>query len=122
MTMAWTHDVRPLSRDQRTESGPQWLFAGAVAAMAAAWIFASRSWGHDMTLPFVVTLIFGLAAIAAFVAWRRGSMPRHRVTYWDVAGALTFIGMGAAVLIDPEQMVRLVAATPPELEAFGSRR
>src|SRR5690349_24294937 len=111
--MAVTHDVRPFSPQRRDYRGPQVLFGGAVAAMGVAWLFAARTYGHDMTLPFVVTLIFGLAAFAALVAWSRGSMPRHRVTYWDVAGALTFIGMGAAVLIDPEQMVRLVAATPP---------
>lgn len=120
--MAWTHDVRPLSSQRRDDVGPQALFAGAVALAAAAWVFAVRNYSSDMTLPFVVTVFFGLAALTALVAWRRGTMPRHRVTYWDVAGALSFIGMGAAVLIDPEQMVRLIAAAPGEIEALGSRR
>ena len=120
--MAVTHDVRPFSSQRRDDVGPQVLFAGALLLAAAAWIFAVRIYSGDMTLPFVVTLIFGLAAIAALVAWTRGNMPRHRITYWDVAGALTFIGIGAAALIDPEQMLRLVAASPGEIEALGSRR
>ena len=120
--MALTHDVRPLSSPRRDRIGPQMFFAGAVAFAAATWIFAVTNYSHDMTLPLVVTVFFGLAALAALVAWGRGTMPRHRVTYWDVAGALTFIGMGAAVLIDPEQMLRLVAASPGEIEALGSRR
>lgn len=120
--MAVTHDVRPFPSQRRDEIGPQALFGGALLLSATAWIFATRTYSGDMTLPFVVTLIFGLAAVVALVAWARGSMPRHRVTYWDVAGALTFIGIGAAAMIDPEQMLRLVAASPGEIEAFGSRR
>ncbi len=56
----------------------------------------------------MATLLFGLAALAALVAWSRGATGRHRLTYWDTAGALTFIGIGAAALIDPEQMLRLI--------------
>ena len=35
-------------------------------------------------------------------------MDPDNVTYADVAGALTLIGLCAAATIDPEQMVRLV--------------
>jgi hypothetical protein len=35
-------------------------------------------------------------------------MNRNQVTYADVAGALTLIGLCAAATIDPDQMVRLV--------------
>ena len=34
-----------------------------------------------------------------------------RLSYWDVAGVLIFIGICVAAAIEPEQMVRLVAGT-----------
>jgi len=33
-----------------------------------------------------------------------------RITYWDIAGALTFIGIVAALLSDPDQVVPLMEA------------
>jgi hypothetical protein len=38
-------------------------------------------------------------------------IPRNfarRATWFDVAGVLTFIGVGITILIEPDQMVRLV--------------
>ena len=32
----------------------------------------------------------------------------RRATWFDVAGVLTFIGVGITILIEPDQMVRLV--------------
>jgi len=119
--MAVTHDVRPLSHEQES-LGPQVMFAAALLLVAAAWIVAEWSFTSDHTLPLVATLLFVLAGMATLVAWGRGTAGHHRVTYWDVAGALTFIGIGAAALIDPEQMLRLVAAAPSDIEALGSRR
>jgi hypothetical protein len=120
--MAITHDVGPLSHPRQETFGPQVMFAAALALAAAAWIFAERTFASDLTLPLVATLLFVLAAMAALVAWSRGAGMPHRLTYWDVAGALTFIGIGTAALIDPEQMLRLVATTPDEIEALGNRR
>jgi drug/metabolite transporter (DMT)-like permease len=119
-----THDVRPLSRGEERlgRLGPQIMFAAALLFAAAAWVVAAWSLTSDHTLPLVATLLFALAGIATLVAWSRGSADRHRLTYWDVAGALTFIGIGAAALIDPEQMLRLLAATPGDVEALNNRR
>jgi len=98
------------------------MFAAALLLAAATWVAAAWGLTNDHTMPLVATLLFALAGIATLVAWRRGPMNRHRPTYWDVAGALTFIGIGAAALIDPEQMMRLLAAAPGDVEALGNRR
>ena len=60
-------------------------------------------------MPAVATLLLVLAAGFAVVAWRQRSEFPARVTYTDVAGALTLIGLCAAATIDPDQMVRIVA-------------
>jgi len=97
------------------------LFAMSLLVAGAAWLFAERTFSSDAIMPIVATLLFLLAAATAIV-WRREAGASDRVTYWDVAGALTFIGIGAATLIEPEQMLRLIASTSAETEALGSRR
>jgi hypothetical protein len=42
--------------------------------------------------------------------WRR-PLPSRRFSYWDVAGALTFIGICMGATVEPGQMVELVAGT-----------
>jgi len=98
------------------------MFAAGLLLAAAAWIVAAWSFSSDLTLPLVATLLFLLAGIATLVAWSRAAAAPHRPTYWDVAGALTFIGIGAAALIDPEQMLRLVGSAPSDIEGIGGRR
>jgi hypothetical protein len=110
--VAWTQDVRPIRPlpGERWEGfGPHALFAGALLVAAAGWA-ATESHATDLAEPLAVTLLFVLAAAATLMARRRGAAAHDRVTYWDVAGALTLIGIGAATLIEPEQMLRLVEA------------
>jgi len=90
-------------------SGPQIVFAGALAAVALAAVLA-QSLSKDHVLPTVSTLLFVFAAAVALVGWRR-PMREARLSYWDVAGVLTFIGICVAAAIEPDQMVRLVAGT-----------
>jgi hypothetical protein len=118
--MAMTEFGR-LSRNRQNSAGPQMLFATALLIAVGAWIFAERTFSSDAIMPIVATLLFVLAAATA-VVWRRETVASDRVTYWDVAGALTFIGIGAAALIDPEQMLRLLTSAPAETEALGNRR
>jgi hypothetical protein len=95
--------------------GPEVTFAAAVlivfAALAACW----RTLPSDLVLPAISTLLFVLASLVALVAsrWERASQ-QSETTYWDVAGALTFIGVCVASQIDPDQMVRLVEGAPRE--------
>ena len=59
-------------------------------------------------MPVVATLFLGFAAVMAMFGRRNRGLDSGRVTYADVAGALTLIGLCAAATIDPDQMVRLV--------------
>jgi hypothetical protein len=66
-------------------------------------------------MPIVASLFFAFAAVFGLVAFLQSSrIDLTRVTYADVAGALTLIGICAAATIDPEQMVRLVEVQPTD--------
>jgi hypothetical protein len=85
------------------------VFAGAVFLGFAVWGISSATFSADLVMPLVATTFFALAAALGLVAWRYRGMDPNRVTYADVAGALTLIGVFAAAAIEPEQMIRLVA-------------
>jgi len=89
-----------------------------LCTTGAAATFAALAWKvpFALVLPlFSVVLIAGAVAVAA-LAWASSSEPRRpaRVTYWDIAGALTLIGIVAALLSDPEQVVPLMEARRPD--------
>ena len=109
--MAWTLKVRTVSKERREVLGPQVLFAGALVLAAVAWLLIERNFRTDLSMPLAVTLLFAAAAATASIAWLRGGVSREQVNYWDVAGALTLIGICAAATIDPEQLVRIVEST-----------
>jgi Na+/H+ antiporter NhaA len=92
--------------------GPEIMFAAAALAGLATLATSSAALSSDLVLPATSTLFFALAllaTLAALVAARRqGARAPDRITYWDVAGALTLCGICVASQIDPEQMVRLV--------------
>jgi hypothetical protein len=88
--------------------GPELAFAGATFAGFAAWGASRMALSPDLIMPAVATLFLVFAAAFAVVSWRHRGMNPNQVTYADVAGALTLIGLCAAATIDPDQMVRLV--------------
>jgi hypothetical protein len=98
---------------RRKDSGnigfrPEWGFAAATMASFAAWGFASATLAPDAVMPLVATLFLGFAALFGVTAWQQRQVDPERVTYADVAGALTLIGICAAATIDPEQLLRVV--------------
>lgn len=93
--------ILPSSRAS-AQIGPYVTFAGALALA----LLVLLRFGAEPTV--VASLFFGLAAVVAVAAWRKPRKGR-RLTYWDVAGALTLIGILIAATIEPEQVVQLVA-------------
>jgi hypothetical protein len=91
--------------------GPQIGFAAATFAGFAAWSGLIVSVSDEMIMPVLATMFLAFAAIFAVVAWRNRGEDPTRVTYADVAGALTLIGLFAASTIDPDQLVRIVEAS-----------
>jgi hypothetical protein len=89
--------------------GPEVTFAAAVLTVFAALAVCTTTLPSDLVLPVISTLFFVLACLVALVAtrWELAS-EQGKLTYWDVAGALTFIGICVASQVDPDQMVRLV--------------
>ena len=92
----------------RRALGPEVAFGGAVFACFAAWGASSVTLPPDLIMPVVATLFLAFAAVLALCARRERNPESGHVTYADVAGALTLIGLCAAATIDPDQMVRLV--------------
>jgi hypothetical protein len=95
-------------RAQAWISGPFAVFAAAVVTAFAALMLCTAGLSRDLALPTVSVLFFAFAGVVALVAWRRELTPTGVVTYWDVAGALTFCGICAGALVEPDQVLRLV--------------
>ena len=93
---------------RRRALGPELAFGGAVFASFAAWAASTVTLPPDLIMPVVATLFLGFAAVLAMFARRDREPGSGQVTYADVAGALTLIGLCAAATIDPDQMVRFV--------------
>lgn len=82
------------------------LFA-ATLLLALITALALRAFvSPDALAPAVATLLFASAAsIVGTASLVRGTA--GRTTWRDVAGVLTFVGIGITILIEPDQMVRL---------------
>src|SRR3954467_11813138 len=108
--------ARPTASEgsRRRAPGPELAFGGAVFASFAAWGASTVTLPPDLIMPVVATLFLGFAAVLAMFARRDRDPDSGQVTYADVAGALTLIGLCAAATIDPDQMVRLVESGAPE--------
>jgi hypothetical protein len=97
------------SGETDNRSRAELVFAGAVLLGFTVWGIARAVLAVDLVMPLVASTFLVLAAALAMIAWRHRGMDPNRVTYTDVAGALTLIGAFAATAIEPEQMMRLVA-------------
>jgi hypothetical protein len=99
---------RTAAAASRPAFGPLVAFVAATGAAFAPQALLPGS----VSLPVAATLLFGFAALVALVAWRRPARQPNRLTYWDVSGALLFIGICLAALIEPEQAAGLIEARP----------
>ena len=99
---------------RRRAFGPELAFGAAVFASFAAWAASTVTLPPDLIMPVVATLFLAFAGVLALFGRRDRDLDRGQVTYADVAGALTLIGLCAAATIDPDQMVRLVESGPRE--------
>jgi len=100
-----------LSRDR---SSPHGLAASGpsitlVVAVLAAFGAAPIGNFKDGAAATIATLLLVMASAIALFAWVRGNVQRSRgPSYWDVAGALTFIGICVAQTIEPAELVALI--------------
>jgi len=103
-----SHILRPSGRDVTTRAKE--LMAGILLVALIAALGIRQLVPAEALGPAVVTLLFaGGAAIAgAALLCQRG---RFRITLFDLAGGLTFIGIVLSVLIEPDQLVRLTGVS-----------
>jgi uncharacterized membrane protein YfbV (UPF0208 family) len=102
-------DRRHIARrfTHRVPSQTRELFAAILLAALIAAVVLRSVLSLDALAPAIATLLFAFAAAAAGIALlcRR---PRLRITWFDIAGMLTFVGVAISITIDADQMVRLV--------------
>jgi hypothetical protein len=82
-------------------------FAAGLLAMLAVTLALHGLVPADALTPVVATLLFTLAAGTAVV----GAVLRDRLTrmmWFDAAGIFTFAGVVVSIMIEPDQLVRLV--------------
>ena len=93
--------------DRATGARGKELFAGILLMALIATLGIRNVVPADALAPAIVTLLFVVAAMTAGFALlcRRD---RFRIMWFDLAGSLTFIGVVLSVLIEPDQMVRLL--------------
>jgi hypothetical protein len=109
--MTITDPVRKARNSERASViGPIEALTGALATAVVFAAILQPSILREALVPATATLIFALAALLALIAWLR-PVPQQQFTYWDAAGILTFIGVCAAAMVGPEQMLQLVAGT-----------
>ena len=110
--MSTTNRSKPVARLTRAPTfGPQVLFGIAVFAAFAVLAGAVTVLPNALVAPVASTLLLVMAVAAALIGWlREGGADVARVTYWDVAGALTFIGICVASTVEPNEMVALIEA------------
>ena len=106
--------INPIGRI-RTRStepaiGPLLVLTGALAAVVTVAAVFRPTMSDNAMVPGMSVLFFVLAAVVALWAWQR-PLPAKHFSYWDAAGILTLIGIGVAAMVEPDQMVRLVAGT-----------
>lgn len=91
---------------------PPFVFALSIGlAFAAA--AAARILSPSLVIPATVSLLLVLGAALSLAALAVRQRPQGpRLTYWDVAGALTFIGIGLSTLVDGAQLAGLLGEMP----------
>jgi len=80
----------------------------ALLATAALRHFVS----DDALEPLVATALFCIAALLAGLALLRRRGASTRLIGLDIAGVVAALGIVISILIDPEQMVRLISTRP----------
>jgi hypothetical protein len=90
------------------------VVAAAIAASGAVG-FGGLVWllPPPLILPAVSASLLVLACGLAVVAWMRPRVHPARLSYWDIAGAITFIGIAAALLSEPDQALPLLESARP---------
>lgn len=92
-------------------NGPQTLALATLLAGFGAFGLLVLFLPPPLILPAISTLLLIAAGGIALIAWRRPSPHQSVLSYWDLAGAVTFIGIAAALMSEPDQALPLLEAS-----------
>ena len=110
--MSITNPAKHLPRASRRTRARNSRLRERCWSPSPAMVASTKMLPSDLVLPVVSTIFFVLACLVALVASLRDrACEQSRMTYWDVAGALTLFGICVASQVDAEQMVRFVEGT-----------
>ena len=98
---------RPRLRIRRW-SGPQFTAAMLLLAGAATAGTSIMALPAPLVLPAIGVLATLGAMAMALIAWSAAKQIGEALTYWDIAGALTLIGVFATLLSEPELALPLL--------------
>jgi len=78
-----------------------------VVAAAAPLVLLASALPRPLVLPTVCLIAVAGAALASLLAWSGAAVrSTQRVTAWDVAGALAYVGFAAGMLSDPQHLIQ----------------
>jgi hypothetical protein len=102
-----THLAR--QRPARRQHGVVLALGGALTAAAAALVTAVFLVPPPLVFPVTATGLVVAAATMGVLAWGSpGEVGATRLVFWDFAGALTLLGLCAALFGEPEQAAALL--------------
>jgi uncharacterized membrane protein HdeD (DUF308 family) len=106
--MAFTDRGRiVLKHGQGSTDRTKELFAGVLLGALLATLGLRAILSTDALAPAIATLLFAFgSATAGFALLCRRN--QARMVWLDIAGVLTFVGVAVSILIEPDQMVRLI--------------
>lgn len=107
-------DVKTVPIELTTSKSPtRWdgpKFTLAIALIIGIVLFVAAMWylPHPIVLPLLSVAAIAGAIVVALIAWLSTQRETADLSYWDVVGAMTMIGVCAALLSDPEQAIPLL--------------
>jgi hypothetical protein len=112
--MATANSVSGHLRESGLVRGPQIILTAAGAVCLAGLALALATLPQPLVLPALSLLLIMVACAVALIAWLSAARSHQSgVTYWDIAGFLTFAGICAALLSEPGQVLPLLEGRRP---------
>jgi uncharacterized membrane protein len=107
--MAYVNQAKQANKTGPGAYGPALTFTGSIAVALVVLAFAGTMMARDFALAIVGTVFFILAGLVALLAWQVSTEPsKNTLNYWDVAGVLMLIGIGASAFLDSDALIRLI--------------
>lgn len=108
VTRLLPHESQGRGRRNVPRSGPFAAIVIAAILVAGGLCYLSSRIPLPLVLPVASILLLTGAGAIALLAWLRPHGDAAQPNYWDVTGALTFAGIGAALLSEPEAVIPLL--------------